>query len=193
MYIESATVTTSPHLYDNKIELVLTEASDGDCQNLADIFKETRHLGFIKLRSRNWYNEQVLGINDADNIAAAKEQMKAYILGTNNEKENKTMTATELRRIEAEAYGKGYARGMEDTIRAARSTYGFAWNNDLKIKKVIFNDPATIVFWADGTKTVAKAHGDDKFDKEVGLTVCIAKKALGNRSNFDKVFKKWIK
>lgn len=61
------------------------------------------------------------------------------------------------------------------------------------IKKVIFNDPATIVFWADGTKTVAKAHGDDKFDKEVGLTVCIAKKALGNRSHFDAVFKKWIK
>ena len=108
-------------------------------------------------------------------------------------KETRPLTATELRRIEAEAYEKGYARGMETTIRAARSTYGFAWNNDLKIKKVIFNDPATIVFWADGTKTVAKAHGDDKFNKEVGLTVCIAKKALGNRSNFDKVFKKWIK
>lgn len=119
---------------------------------------------------------------------------RSCILGTNNEKENKTMTATELRKIEAEAYEKGYSRGMETAIRAARSTYGFAWNNkDLKIKKVIFNDPATIVFWADGTKTVAKAHGDDKFDKEVGLTVCIAKKALGNRSNFDKVFKKWIK
>jgi hypothetical protein len=109
-------------------------------------------------------------------------------------KETKTLTATELCRIERDAYEKGYARGMETAIRAARSTYGFAWNNkDLKIKKVIFNDPATIVFWADGTKTVAKAHGDDKFDKEVGLTVCIAKKALGNRSNFDKVFKKWIK
>ena len=49
------------------------------------------------------------------------------------------------------------------------------------------------MFWDDGTKTVAKAHGDDKFDKEVGLTVCIAKKALGNRSHFDAVFKKWIK
>ena len=155
MYIESATVTTSPHLFNNKIELVLTGASDVDCQNLADIFKETRHLGFIKLRSRkNWYDEQVLGIN--------------------NEKENKTMN--------------------KETRTFTAEEYGFAWNNTkLKIKKVIFNNPTTIVFWADGTKTVAKAHGDDKFDKEVGLTVCIAKKALGNRSNFDKVFKKWIK
>lgn len=83
-------------------------------------------------------------------------------------------------------------RMKKDILEVWRLHY--AWNNkDIKIKKVIFNDPATIVFWADGTKTVAKAHGDDKFDKEVGLTVCIAKKALGNRSNFDKVFKKWIK
>lgn len=112
-----------------------------------------------------------------------------------NEKENKTMTATELCRIEAAAYDRGYERGRRVGFSEGSSTHaGFTWHNpDLKIKKVIFNDPATIVFWADGTKTVAKAHGDDKFDKEVGLTVCIAKKALGNRSNFDKVFKKWIK
>ena len=122
--------------------------------------------------------------------SCVKGQMREYILGTNNEKENKTMTATELRRIEAEAYEKGYARGIVET----KARYGFPWDyRALKIKKVIFNDPATIVFWDDGTKTVAKALGDDKFDKEVGLTVCIAKKALGNRSHFDAVFKKWIK
>lgn len=114
------------------------------------------------------------------------------ILGFNTEKENKTMnketktfTAIELLRIERDAYDKGYARGKYE--------YDCWYNRDLKIKKVIFNDPATIVFWSDGTKTVAKAHGDDKFNKEVGLTVCIAKKALGNRRHFDSVFKKWIK
>ena len=31
----------------------------------------------------------------------------------------------------------------------------------LRITKVIFNDPATIVFWSDGTKTVSKCHPDD--------------------------------
>lgn len=67
-------------------------------------------------------------------------------------------------------------------------------NNDMPyIKKVIFNNPATIVFWSDGTKTVSKAHGEDKFDKEIGLTVCIAKKAMGNKKKWDQVFKKWIK
>ena len=59
------------------------------------------------------------------------------------------------------------------------------------IKKVIFNPPATIVFWDDGTKTVVKAQNGEVFDPEKGITVAIAKKAYGNKgSYFDKV-KKW--
>ena len=46
-----------------------------------------------------------------------------------------------------------------------------------KIKNVIFNKPATIVFWEDGTKTVVKAI-DEPFDEEKGLAMAIAKKAL---------------
>jgi len=58
------------------------------------------------------------------------------------------------------------------------------------ITDVIFNDPATIVFWADGTKTVVQAH-DEKFDKEKGLAMAIAKKTLGNKGNYFNVFKKF--
>lgn len=63
-----------------------------------------------------------------------------------------------------------------------------------KIKRVIFNDPATIVLWEDGTKTVVKKQKDDKkkkFDKEKGLAMAIAKKALGNQGNYFETFKKW--
>lgn len=63
--------------------------------------------------------------------------------------------------------------------------------NDFSIKKVIFNDPATIVLWSDGIKTVVKTQGDDKYSKEVGLAMCIAKRALGNEGNYNNVFKKW--
>lgn len=62
---------------------------------------------------------------------------------------------------------------------------------NMKIKNVIFNPPATIVFWADGTKTVVKAHGEE-FDPEKGLAMAIAKKALGNGSYYP-VIKKWTK
>lgn len=60
------------------------------------------------------------------------------------------------------------------------------------IKRVIFNDPATIVFWTDGTKTVVKCQPGDEYDKEKGLALCIAKKYFNNKGNFNKVFKKWI-
>ena len=60
-----------------------------------------------------------------------------------------------------------------------------------KIKKVIFNNPATIVLWSDGSKTVVKSHLDD-YDPEKGLAMVIAKKALGNEGNYYNVFKKWL-
>jgi hypothetical protein len=60
-----------------------------------------------------------------------------------------------------------------------------------KIKNVIFNDPATIVFWGDGTKTVVKAQ-DETFDPEKGLAMAISKKALGNQGSYCNEFKKWV-
>ena len=56
------------------------------------------------------------------------------------------------------------------------------------IWKVIFNDPATIILWDDGTKTVVKAH-NEPFDKEKGLAMAISKKALGNSGRYFEVFK----
>ena len=63
--------------------------------------------------------------------------------------------------------------------------------NPYEPEKVIFNDPATIVFWKDGTKTVVKAVYEP-FDKEKGLAMAIAKKALGNKGKYFNVFKKFI-
>ena len=64
-------------------------------------------------------------------------------------------------------------------------------NNNPSIKNVIFNDPATIIFWSDGTKTVVKAE-NESFDPEKGLAMAIAKKSLGNKGNYYNEFKKWL-
>lgn len=61
----------------------------------------------------------------------------------------------------------------------------------LGIGDVIFNNPAIIVFWTDGTKTVVKADNEE-FDPEKGLAMAIAKKALGNKHDYYETFKKWI-
>lgn len=66
-------------------------------------------------------------------------------------------------------------------------------SNKFKIKNVIFNDPATIVFWDDGTKTVVKCSEGDKFDPEKGLAMAITKKALGNKYDYYNTIKHWLK
>lgn len=82
----------------------------------------------------------------------------------------------------------------EKIKRAINSIYGLqapALINRLKIEKVIFNDPATIVIWSDGTKTVIKC-ANEEFDKEKGLAMAICKRVLGNKGNYFNEFRKWI-
>ena len=75
--------------------------------------------------------------------------------------------------------------------RANRGAYVKYGNIGLPaIEKVIFNDPATIVLWKDGTKTVVKAE-NEYFDPEKGLAMAIAKKAMGNKGNYFNEIKKW--
>lgn len=61
-----------------------------------------------------------------------------------------------------------------------------------QIKKVIYNDPATIVLWNDGTKTVVKCQKGDTYNPELGLAMCIIKKLSGNKGNYNDVFNKWL-
>ena len=46
----------------------------------------------------------------------------------------------------------------------------------MDIKEIIFHEPATIVYWKDGTKTVVKCNPEDSFDPEKGVFVAMLKK-----------------
>lgn len=94
-------------------------------------------------------------------------------------------------------YHERVAYGDEEAVSSWREhvTYRDSRNskcNPLSIQKVIFNDPATIVFWKDGTKTVVKCGENDIYDPEKGLAMAISKKALGNKGNYYDEFKKWV-
>ena len=74
-------------------------------------------------------------------------------------------------------------------IKQVRNLY---YGLSLTIKDVIFNPPATIVFWMDGTKTVVKDQGEVFYDPEKGMAMAVAKKAFGNQGNYYNQFKKHI-
>ena len=82
---------------------------------------------------------------------------------------------------------------LSEAKQLLNSIYGVSSVNSMGIKDVIFNDPATIVLWKDGTKTVVKCQENDTFSKETGLAMAICKKFFGNKSNYNDVFKQWIK
>ena len=81
---------------------------------------------------------------------------------------------------------KEEAKKPVDSFETKQST-----NRRVKIKDVIFSDPATVVFWNDNTKTVVKTRGGEKYDKEKGLAMAIIKKITGNAGNYYEIFKEW--
>lgn len=77
----------------------------------------------------------------------------------------------------------GFERGLE---------YSF-YTSDVnhRIRKVIFNDPATIILWSDGTKTVVKVE-NEPFDPEKGMAMAVSKKFFGNGYSYYNQFKRWL-
>ena len=60
-------------------------------------------------------------------------------------------------------------------------------------KKIIYSGPATIVLWADGTKTVVKCSDEDAYVPEAGFLWALAEKVYGSKSQVDKVMGRWLR
>ena len=65
---------------------------------------------------------------------------------------------------------------MIDCVNHSKCAWGDTFNGAVYITKVIYNDPATIVFWSDGSKTTAKCSGTDVYNPQVGLLLATLKK-----------------
>lgn len=107
--------------------------------------------------------------------------------------ENQTQAATSIWASFFDTYSELIKDERTKNIykRMVNSMYGANHYYRPEIKNVIFNDPATIVFWTDGTKTVVKCQEGDIFDPEKGLTMAIAKKVYDNKGSYCNVIKKW--
>ena len=60
----------------------------------------------------------------------------------------------------------------------------------MKAERVIFNGPATIVFWKDGTKTIVKCSVNDRDDSEKAFLMAFFQKQTGmSKTQIAKVMK----
>lgn len=60
-------------------------------------------------------------------------------------------------------------------------------------KKIYYNNPVTVVFWEDGTKTTVRLHEGEEYNEYSAFCAALAKKIFGNNSHLTKVVKSGIK
>lgn len=112
----------------------------------------------------------------------------------NDSKDAKELAMSRYLRYKNNEYKKEVAKYCYNDVITTEAVFNATRTTQTvipKIKDVIYNRPATIVFWEDGTKTVVKCK-NEKFDPEKGLAMAFSKKILGNKGNYYNVFKKWL-
>lgn len=76
-----------------------------------------------------------------------------------------------------------------DIFKYHLEEYGCCWTDEMFeglvstcVTKVIYNPPATIVWFDTGNKVVSKAEEGDKFDWETGLAICVLKERMDKKT-----------
>lgn len=150
-----------------------------------------RIWGMDHLKKGETKDMRAKNIYETDPWASLRDKVLNYasehINKVNKEGETKDMQAPlsekELDYISADvASTSTYAKAILRMIKRQHTT----------IKNVIYHNPATIVYWIDGTKTVVKCGEGENYDPEKGLAMAIAKRALGDKGNYYETFKKWL-
>ena len=121
--------------------------------------------------------------NDIDDII--KEQLRLIKLAEKRQKEYTDCVSRINKKIE------NFTIPSKEIKNTSTCNYKSYRNICDSIQKVIFNPPATIVIWKDGTKTIVKNHYTEQYDKEKGLAMCIIKKLFNNKSEYYELFKKY--
>ena len=63
---------------------------------------------------------------------------------------------------------------------------------ELTVVDVIYNDPATVVYWSDKTRTVVKCQPGDTYDPKTGFLLALCKKVCGNTGNYNDLLRECI-
>lgn len=88
---------------------------------------------------------------------------------------------------------KGYMTGGNSGYGGTMYEVGYCEHNELYktyIIKVLYNNPATVVFWSDGTQTRNICPKNTLYNPDAGLAFCVLKKFMGG-DEMAKLFNDW--
>ncbi len=78
-----------------------------------------------------------------------------------------------------------YSHHEMETLSTAKANTKL--HETFDIDRIVFNDPATIVFWADGSKTVVKCAPGQKFNKYQGFCAAVTKRLYVHNSYINRI------
>lgn len=88
-------------------------------------------------------------------------------------------------------YGPSYDLVHKKTTNAKPKQKAERNFGPVSIERVDFNGPATIIFWSDQTKTVAKCDKEDTYDKAKGFLIAWGKKNAIKKEALIDAIDKW--
>lgn len=92
--------------------------------------------------------------------------------------------------VDCDDVGKDLTKLLHECFSDDEEIEVFRWSIDgQSVDDIIINPPATIVKWADGTKTVVKCQNNEEYDAEKGIALCFMKKMCGNKSSYNEIIK----
>lgn len=154
---------------------------------------------FIAKLAKDYAEEKKMDIDEAKRIYCKfdNEQREAIKTIWDDSEKNLLKELGDLKK-ELDVRKREFKNLIEDREHMKyllNSAYGVATaqHNKFEIKEIIINEPAMIIFWKDGTKTVVTAQEGETFDEEKGLAMAYAKKALGNNYAAGGRFKQRLK
>lgn len=135
-------------------------------EGVIDSFPDERIIHSIKAKYiRDFFTENAF-LNRIHNWSNDKNSSIYQYIDSNTKNKENDMLA-----IEKSTYSFG--KSINSVHFDEHITYCIP-----KIKKIIFNDPATIIYWSDDSKTVVKAANGETFNKEIGLAMAMSNKFI---------------
>lgn len=82
---------------------------------------------------------------------------------------------------------------IDPLIKTVRTSEKEEKTMNFRVKKIMHNGPATIVFWEDGTKTVVRLKEGDKYDPYAAFTAAVAKRLYGKNMKISEIVGRYSK
>ena len=151
------------------------------CSGDTDWDEEERLETHNSILDRSHHKEPLGVYLDSDDVKRLYDRICRW--GNDMRKDNKPMSS-DVKKILNSIYGRENAMRKGYIYRPSKE------NNSMVPNQIIFNPPATIVFWKDGTKTVVKCAKGEKFDPYTGFCYAFTEHFLGSISHIKKLCQK---